>query len=442
MFGPARFQNEIIWKRNTGKSLMKRRLSNNHDVLLVYRKSEQSTWNEDAIYTPCDPLDLPEKTAQKYCHVDADGRRFTLDNLLNPNPNRPNLEYEFLGVRRVWRWTEERMLAAYEAGLIHQSGPGKVPRLKRYLDEMKGLPQSDVWTDILPLNSQAQERLGYPTQKPVALLERIIAASSNPGDVVLDPFCGCGTTLHAAHGLGRRWIGVDVSVQAMTVVSDRLRHNFPGIDFDVFGIPTTLEGALWLATADPFKFEEWAVSRIGAMHSGRYRGDGGIDGTFFFLSDRTTDSRGIVSVKAGRNLNPGMVRDLVGTLQRERQRTDDPTSVAVMICAHEPTEGMRREALSAGAVETFIGPIPAVQILSIKDVLAGATVRVPAMYDSLSAAAGGRRKARTSAGYADPAEISRQRQMLFSIPGGVGPSDTNAEVNAGQEVGLTNGSAF
>lgn len=293
---------------------------------------------------------------------------------------------------------------------------------------MKGPVMGNVWTDIAPLNSQARERLGYPTQKPVALLERILAASSNAGDLVLDPFCGCGTTLHAAHGMDRRWIGIDVSVQAMTVVGDRLNHNFPSIRYNIFGVPTTLDGAHWLAETDPFKFEEWAVSGIGAMHSGRYRGDGGIDGTFFFLADRTTDSRGIVSVKAGRNLNPGMVRDLVGTLQRERQRTDDPTSVAVMICAHEPTEGMRREALIAGAVETFIGPIQAVQILSIKDVLAGATIRVPALYDSLSTAAGGRRKARSGAGYADPAEISQQRQMLLSILGGVSSVHAGAKV--------------
>lgn len=235
---------------------------------------------------------------------------------------------------------------------------------------------------------------------------------------MLDPFCGCGTTLHAAHNLGRNWLGIDVSVQAMTVVGERLRHSFPTIEYDTFGIPTTLEGAHWLALADPFKFEEWAVSRIGAMHSGRYRGDGGIDGTFFFMADGRTDSRGIVSVKAGRSLNPGMVRDLIGTLQRVRGHTEDRSAIAVMICAHEPTEGMRREALTAGVVETTGGDVPAVQLLSIRDVLEGRTVRVPVMYDSLSAAAAGRRRAKPGAGYVDPVQLARQRQMLLSIPGG------------------------
>jgi adenine specific DNA methylase Mod len=152
---------------------------------------------------------LDEKTEKKYCHKDADGRLYTLGDLNNPNPDRPNLTYEFLGHRKVWRWTKDRMEAAYKAGIVVQPSPGAVPRVKRYLDEQEGWPLDDVWEDIPPLNSQAKERLGYPTRKPVALLERIIQASSNPGDVVLDPFCGCGTTIDAAEKLGLKWIGVD-----------------------------------------------------------------------------------------------------------------------------------------------------------------------------------------------------------------------------------------
>ena len=361
IFGASRFQNEIIWQRNTGKSLMKRRLPNSHDIIFAYRDPERATWNESAIYKPYDANNLPEKTAQKYCHRDSDGRIYTLGDLLNPNKNRPNLDYEFLGVRRVWRWTKDRMQAAHEAGLIHQSGPGKVPRLKRYLDDQKGLALSDVWTDILPLNSQAQERLGYPTQKPLALMERIIAMSSNEGDVVLDPFCGCGTTLHAAHSMGRRWLGIDVAVQSMRVVQDRLANYFPSIDFDVFGIPQSTEAARFLAEKHPFKFEEWAVSRIGGMHSGKFRGDRGIDGTFYYLTGNDNKSRGIISVKGGKTLNPGMIRDLAGTLERVRRETADPNAIAVFVCAHEPSKGMLAEARSAGFVETHIGPFPAIQ---------------------------------------------------------------------------------
>lgn len=418
VIGPEKFQNEVVWQRTTGKALMTRRLPNNHDLLLAYRKSEQAIWNDDAIYRPYDETNLPEKTAQKYCHKDADGRLYTLDNLLNPNKNRPNLDYEFLGVKRVWRWTQERMQAAYEAGLIHQSGPGKVPRLKRFLDEQKGIPLGDVWTDIPPLNSQAQERLGYPTQKPLALLERIIAMSSNEDSVVLDPFCGCGTSLHAAQSMGRRWIGIDVAVQAMRVVQDRLKHHFPMIDYEIFGIPRSVDGALYLAENHPFKFEEWAVSRIGGMHSGKYRGDQGIDGSFFYLADKDEKSRGIISVKGGRSLNPGMIRDLAGTLDRERRQTKDPKAIAVFVCAHEPTKGMIREARSMGTIETFTGPVPALQILSVQDIFNGETIRVPAMYDSITAAAAGRSGRGARGAFIDPRELVKQRQFYFEISGG------------------------
>ena len=168
---------------------------------------------------------LDEKTEKKYCYRDSDGRRYTLGDLNNPNPDRPNLTYEFLGHHKVWRWTKDRMEAAYKAGIVVQPSPGAVPRVKRYLDEQEGWPL-DVWEDIPPLNSQAKERLGYPTQKPVALLERIIQASSNPGDVVLDPFCGCGTTIDAAEKLGREWIGIDVTQLAISLIKNRLQDTY------------------------------------------------------------------------------------------------------------------------------------------------------------------------------------------------------------------------
>jgi adenine specific DNA methylase Mod len=191
IFGVENFRNEIIWQRSTGKSLMTTRLPNNHDVILAYQKTSDGYWHEAAMFSPYDADDLPPTVAAKYTHKDADGRIYQLDNLINPNPNRPNLTYEFLGVTKVWRWTKDRMRQAHADGLVVQSEPGRVPRLKRYLDEQRGRPFGDVWADIPPLNSQAQERLGYPTQKPVALLERILRLASKPGDVVLDPFCGC-----------------------------------------------------------------------------------------------------------------------------------------------------------------------------------------------------------------------------------------------------------
>jgi site-specific DNA-methyltransferase (adenine-specific) len=418
VFGPAQFRNDITWKRTSshGDSRTWSRVADN---ILFYTASDEFTWN------------IPREEYQagylssKYRHDDGDGRLYQLDNMTSPNP-RPNMTYEWRGFpppQAGWRYSLETMSRLDHEGRIwYPTRPDgthdhtRRPRLKRYLGEMAGPVRGAIWTDIAPLNSQARERLGYPTQKPLALLERILAASSREGDVILDPFCGCGTALHAAEKHGRSWVGIDVAVQAMQVVGDRLREAFPAIRYDVFGLPADADSALWLAARDPFKFEEWACSRIGAMHSGRYRNDGGIDGTFFFLHGRDAPSRGIVSVKAGRNLNPGMVRDLVGTLQRERRMASSPHDIAVLVTAHQPTSGMLDEARKAGKVETLHGEISAVQILSVADIFAGRTVQVPLMLNTVTAAAQGRRKGREAA-YIDPREIFRQRQMLFSFAG-------------------------
>ena len=233
IFGASNFKNEIVWRRTPAKALMTKRLPANHDLLFAYQMADQSTWNPDSVFVPYDPNNLDEKTASKYRHREPDGRLYRLDNLLNPNKDRPNLTYEFLGVIRVWRWTRDRMQAAYDAGLVVQSKPGGVPQLKRYLHEQKGRPLGDVWTDIQPINSQAKERIGYPTQKPLALLDRIIKASSDEGDVVLDPFCGCATALVAADRLQRQWVGIDLSPLAAKLVHKRLRDDAPGKDVDV-----------------------------------------------------------------------------------------------------------------------------------------------------------------------------------------------------------------
>jgi site-specific DNA-methyltransferase (adenine-specific) len=161
ILGKENFRNEIIWKRTTAKSLAFRNLPSNHDVILLYSKGDDYVWNRP--YKPYDLANLDEKTATKYCYTDPDGRRYTLGDLNNPNPDRPNLTYEFLGHHKVWRWTKDRMQAAYKAGIVVQPSPGSIPRLKRYLDEQAGRPLDDIWEDIPPLNSQAKERLGYPT---------------------------------------------------------------------------------------------------------------------------------------------------------------------------------------------------------------------------------------------------------------------------------------
>src|SRR6266699_2192296 len=298
LFGAENLRNEIVWQRTPSKGLMSRRLARNHDLILSYQKSDAATWKEDAIFRPYDLDDLDEKTKAKYSHRDADGRLYQLDNLINPNPNRPNLTYEFLGVTRVWRWTKERMQKAYDEGLVIQTKPGTVPQLKRYLDEQRGKPLGDVWTDIFPINSQAQERLGLPTQKPLALLERIISASTNPGDVVLDPFCGCGTTIHAAQKLGRKWIGIDITYLAINLIKRRLKDAFgEEIEFDEKGAPTDFESAKRLAELDKFQFQHWALSLIGArpLREGEGKGaDRGVDGLLYFYETKRTDIPGRV----------------------------------------------------------------------------------------------------------------------------------------------------
>ena len=197
-FGENQFRSEIVWRRTNAKGLAFRGFPNNHDTILYYVKDEGFTWNRQ--FKEYDP----EYITNFYRFVDqGTGRRYRLSDLTNPNRDRPNLTYEWKGHKRVWRWTKERMQEADKKGIIHYSSTGLASQ-KRYLDEMQGQPIDTVWEDIPPVQAQAEERLGYPTQKPLALLERIIKASSNENDIVLDAFCGCGTALVVAQKLKRQ----------------------------------------------------------------------------------------------------------------------------------------------------------------------------------------------------------------------------------------------
>jgi site-specific DNA-methyltransferase (adenine-specific) len=286
IFGENNFQTEIIWHRALAKGLAFKSLPNNHDTLFLYGGGGEIVFKRP--YNPYDPENLDAKTAGKYSHRDPDGRLYQLCDLTNPNRNRPNLTYEFLGHKKVWRWTKERMQEGYETGIVVQPSPAAVPRMKRYLDEQEGRPIDSVWTDIPPINSQAKERLGYPTQKPLKLLERILEISSNPNDIVLDAFCGCGTTLVAAQNLGRQWIGIDISPTACRVMAKRLRdvcklredENYwlHGNGFIVRGLPWTEKQ---LRTIPPFEFENWAVIALGGIPNKTQVGDMGIDGRIY-----------------------------------------------------------------------------------------------------------------------------------------------------------------
>ena len=380
IFRPENLRNEIIWHRTLSKGLTTRALPANHDVIFGYQRSDEATWHADQIFQPYNPSALDEKTLEKYSLRDPDGRRYQLTSLLNPNPDRPNLTYEFLGVTRVWRWTKERMQVAYDAGLVVQPKPGGVPRFKRYLDDQRGKPLGDVWIDIPPLNSQAKERLGYPTQKPEVLLERIITLSSNEGDTVLDPFCGCGTTIAAAQKLGRRWIGIDITNLAISLIRHRLADTFgSAAEYEVIGEPVSLPDAAQLARDDPYQFQWWALGLVGARPVEQKKGaDKGIDGRIYFHEGDTTKTKQIIlSVKAG-HLTVAHLRDLRGVLDREK------AEIGALICLEEPTAPMRKECASAGFYASPWGKHPRLQILTIEDLLTGKTIKRPPAHTSVT----------------------------------------------------------
>lgn len=379
IFDPRNFRNELIWNRTASKGLSSTRLAKNHDVLLCYAKSTKAKWMTDNAFTPYDHDDLDEKTAGKYKHDDGDGRLYRLSDITNPNPDRPNLTYEFMGMTKVWRWTKDRMEKAVQDGIIVQSGPGKIPQMKRYLDEQRGRPFSDVWTDIPPLNSQAAERLGYPTQKPLALLERIINLTTEEGDVVLDPFCGCGTTVDAAQRLNRKWIGIDITYIAVDLITKRLRHTYGDSVIDAFetnGIPSDLAGARALFAQSPFDFERWAVSLINAEPNQKQVGDKGIDGTARFPIDAKGKlGKALVSVKGGKTLNPAMVRDLRGTVDR----TSD-AHMGILISLSPATKGMKDEIDHGGVYEHPASQqkFPRLQHFTIAELMDGKRPQMPA----------------------------------------------------------------
>jgi site-specific DNA-methyltransferase (adenine-specific) len=380
IFGAGNFQNEIIWKRANAKGNASTRLASNHDIIFCYAKSSNKVlWNPQ--YTAHDP----EYLSKFYRFVEPEtGRRYSLDNLANPNKDRPNLTYEFLGVTRVWRWTQERMIEAYRDGLIVHKDGG-VPRLKRYLDEQEGNPIGDTWTDILPIQSQSKELLGYPTQKPIALLERIIQASSNPGDIVLDPFCGCGTAVHAAQKLGRVWIGIDITPLATALIKSRLYDAFKieaKKDYDLIGEPTTLSDAKHLAIQDRYQFQWWALGLIPARpyggqadsKTGKKGADKGIDGVMTF-SDSTqgSDKRIIIQVKSGK-VKSSDIRDLHGTVEREKNAV-----MGIFVTLEPPSRNMELEAMEIGYYHSqgFNRDYPKIQILTIEQLLAGEKVKFP-----------------------------------------------------------------
>ncbi len=389
IFGVDQFRNEIIWKRTSAHSDTIQgtvlHMGRVHDVLLFYTKTNQATRNE--IYQPY----TQEYVDSFYRYKDPDGRRYRLGDITGPGgAAKGNPQYEFLGVTRYWRYSKEQMQELYEQGRIVQTKPGNVPAYKRYLDEMPGVPLQDEWDDIPPIGAQAKERLGYPTQKPLALLDRIIQASSNPGDVVCDPFCGCGTAIASAQKLGRKWIGIDITHLAIALQKYRMETMFPGIKFKIVGEPTDIGAARQLAQEDRYQFQWWSLSLIRARPLGGQEGsregkkgsDKGIDGVIAFIDDASGKAkRVLVQVKSG-HVNSSHIRDLVGTVQREQ------AAMGVFLTLEEPSKDMKTEAVRAGLYHSpgWNKDYPRIQILTIDELLHNAAVEMPPQFGTFKQA--------------------------------------------------------
>lgn len=377
IFGGDKFVNEIIWKRADPKGHAFTRFPSTHDVILFYSKSDSTKWNPQ--YQAYDE----EYLKSHYSNVEeSTGRRYTLSDCTNPNPDRPNLTYSWNGLTRVWRYTKDKMQQYHDEGRLIYTKSG-MPRFKRYLDEMKGSPITSIWTDIPFINSQAAERLGYPTQKPLALLERIISASSNEGDLVLDPFCGCGTAIAAAHKLNRRWIGIDITHLSIALQKYRLADAYKlqeRVDYDVVGEPEDLPSAELLAESDRYQFQWWALSLVKAKplggdggRTGKKGSDKGIDGIINFFDDGSGKSkRVIVQVKSGK-VSSRDIRDLGHVVDREK------AAIGVFVTLEKASRDMNTEAVTAGV---YVSPLtrqefPKLQILTIEQLLAGVKVQMP-----------------------------------------------------------------
>ncbi len=402
IFGKENLRTEIIWKRTTAHNDTRqgaKQPGRIHDVLFFYTKSV-SDWTWNPVFTPYSD----EYLDKNYRHVeDESGRRYTLSDLTAAKPG-GDTEYEWRGAKpyegRYWAYSKDNMERFESEGRLHYTRSG-IPRYKRYLDEMPGVHIQSIWDDITPIGSRAAERLGYPTQKPEALLERIIRASSNEGDVVLDPFCGCGTAIAAAHKLDRKWIGIDVTHLSIALQKYRLQDMFElvsGRDYEVIGEPTTEGAAKVLATDSAnegrYQFEWWALSLVGAKpvggQSGSRKGkkgsDKGIDGVinFFEPSEKGKPKarKVIVQVKSGK-VKSGDIRDLKGAVEREK------AAVGVFITLELPTQDMLREALVAGHYESEFWDkrYRKLQILSIRDLLGGDGVDMPPQHGTFKQAA-------------------------------------------------------
>ena len=366
VFGKENFRNEIVWQRTNSHNTANQ-YGRVHDVIFFLSKTLSYTWNDVR-------TNVSQQQYSRY-RLDGEGRNFRTQDLTAARPNSKSGKFNWRGTTpppsRGWGYSLEKLEAWWKEGriLAKADGTPRMDGLKVFLEEQKGKRLQSIWTDISRIPNTSSERLGYPTQKPLALLERIIQASSNPGDVVLDPFCGCGTAVHAAEKLGRAWIGIDITHLAISLIEKRMKDAFPKISFQVHGVPRDYASARDLAERDKYEFQWWACSLINAQpFRGRKKGaDAGIDGIDYFEDDDTGAKKIVVSVKGGENVGVAMIRDLKGVLEREQ------AEIGLFVTLNPPTGPMKAEAASAGFYHSdgYNEDWPRLQILTIEGVLEG-----------------------------------------------------------------------
>ena len=380
VFSAEQHRNQITWQRTESHNTANR-YGNVADIILFYTRSGEWTWNP--IRT-----EYGEEQRSRFRYADDDGRLYKLDDLTASRPTSDSGKFEWRGTpppqTRGWGYTLEQLEQWWAEGRIRvkRDGTPRMDGLKVYLDESEGKPLQNIWTDIRRIPNVSAERLGYPTQKPEALLERIIRVSSNEGDVVFDPFCGCGTAVAVAERLKRRWIGIDITHLAVSLMKHRLHNTFrPDLsEYTVVGLPQDVESARALATESEhdgrYQFEYWALGLVDARPraAGKRGADSGVDGYINFFDDNSGKAkRIIVQVKSG-NVNRGQIAALKGDMEREK------AEIGVFITLRPPTEPMIQEALSAGLYSPDSLPdddYPRVQILTIEQLLNGAEADYP-----------------------------------------------------------------
>jgi site-specific DNA-methyltransferase (adenine-specific) len=433
IFGADNFRNEIIWKR-TGSHGGSKRWGPVHDTILFYTKSSSYTWNRTF-------QGYEQKYLDDYYRFNDERGRYRLVTLTGAGVRSGDSGKAWRGVDptnsgRHWAVPMQALQRAYpkrdlsglttqekldlldQAGLVYWPTKGTVPQQKRYSDENPGVPIQDMITDIGPISSHAHERIGYPTQKPISLLKRIIEASSRPGDVVLDPFCGCGTTIEASQVSNRQWIGIDVAVHAIKVIEARLADlSGTKIRYAIEGMPRDFASAVKLAERDKYQFQWWAnyLFNPHALREQKKGADRGIDGELFFPNGPGRPwGRMLTSVKGGTSTGPAMIRDFRGVLEREKAQ------MGLFICLHSPTKAMQLEAASAGMADTVHGSLPKLQIVAIENWFNGKLPKLPPLEHLPSAAfATTRRRVPTKVRRPDPA----QPEFQYSFRGGKGAKE-------------------